>query len=134
MSTVVRFEEKLDVFQNIVVLYRDESGKLFIGNTYYYNGRGTGADWMSVMYAEALPESKGILLGWNWLDDNSPKVTLVPENTAETGVEDFLYAHGLEHDWRSIDYINVNNYQDIETYCKENKLAKGHAIAFGIKK
>ena len=40
MSTVVRFEEKLDVFQNIVVLYRDESGKLFIGNTCFYNGRG----------------------------------------------------------------------------------------------
>ena len=133
MTTVMKFDEKLDIFQNIVVLYRNVNDELFIGNTYYYNGRGIGPDWMSVMYAEAMPEEKGILLGWNWLDENSPRVTLVPEVAAETGVEDFLYAHGLEHNWRSIDYVIVNNYQDIEAYCREHKLQKGHAIAFGIK-
>ena len=134
MSTVVRFEEKLDVFQNIVVLYRDESGKLFIGNTCFYNGRGHAEDWMTFMYEESLPEENGILLGWNWLDDNSPHVTLVPETAAETGVEDFLYAHGLERDWKTIDYIVIKNYQEIEDYCAKNKIEPGCAIAFGIRK
>ena len=89
MSTVVRFEEKLDVFQNIVVLYRDESGKLFIGNTCFYNGRGHAEDWMTFMYEEALPEENGILLGWNWLDDNSPHVTLVPKIKQQLGGKDY---------------------------------------------
>ena len=134
MTEVMKFNEQLDVFQDIVVLYRNVNGELYIGNTYFYNGRGTGPDWMSVMYAEPLPEKNGILLGWNWLDDNSPRVTLVPEEHAETGVEDFLYAHGLEHDWRSIDYMVIRNYQDIEAWFRENELGLGRAVAFGIKK
>lgn len=29
----------LEQYQNVVVLYRDENGALFIGNTYDYHGR-----------------------------------------------------------------------------------------------
>ena len=134
MTTVMKFEENLSVFQNIVVLTRSEDGKLFIGNTYFYNGRGTADDWMSVMYPDALPEDRGIIMGWNYLDENSPAVTLVPEANAETGVEDFLYAHGMERDWRTVDYHVIKSYPEIEQYFAKNRLEAGKTIAFGIRK
>ena len=78
MSESISFSESLDVFQNVVMLYKDKDGNLFIGNTWFYNK--AGHDYMSVMYHLPLPEDKGVMEGWNWLDDNDPRVTLVPEH------------------------------------------------------
>ncbi len=132
MTSTLKFEDSLDAFQNIVTLYRSESGNLYIGNTFFYNGRGVADDWMSVMYKDPLPEENGILSGWNWMDDNSPFVTLVPEENAETAVEDFMYAHGAERSWKDLPYHVIKNYAEIEAYLKHNPLAKGNAEAFGI--
>ena len=134
MSETIRFDQGLEMFQDIVTLYRDTEGKLFIGNTYFYDRKGNDADWMSVMYSDALPEDMDIMLGWNWLDENSPNIILVPEATPETGVEDFLYAHGHERDWKSIDYNVIRSYPEIEAWFKKNELAKGDAVSFGIRK
>ncbi len=133
MSEVVSFEDDLNIFQNVVMLYRDENSRLYIGNTYYYNGRGN-LDYMSVMYKEELPEEKGIMMGWNYLDDNSARVTLVPTDSMCTGVEDFLYAHGKLKDWKSVEYHTVNDYQEIERYVKSHPIKAGQAIGFGIRK
>ena len=84
MSESISFSESLDVFQNVVMLYKDKDGNLFIGNTWFYNK--AGHDYMSVMYHLPLPEDKGVMEGWNWLDDNDPRVTLVPETSMETGI------------------------------------------------
>ncbi|MBQ9327805.1 MAG: hypothetical protein IJ225_04635 [Solobacterium sp.] len=134
MSEIVKFEHGLDIFQNIVVLFRSMDGKLYIGNTYYYNGRGDADDWMSVMYKDALNEENGILLGWNELDDNSPNITLVPEAAAETGVEDFLCAHESTEHWNSLDYVEIHSYPEIETYMNSHVLPNSFAIAFGIRR
>ena len=134
MSEVIRFDQNPEIFQNIVTFYRDEKGKLHIGSTYYYNGRGRGDDWMSVLYEEPVPEENGVLMGWNWLDENSATINLVPTDSAATGVEDFLYSHGLERDWKSIDFVVVSGYPMMEEYLNTHPLDKGCAIAFGILK
>ena len=134
MAELVQFIESPSIFHNIAIFYKDEYQKTHIGCTYFYNGRGVGDDWMSVMYEEPLPDDiDSVILGWNWLDDNSAMVYLVPTDSAETGIEDFLYAHGLEKDWKSIGYVAVKSYPEIEEYIDEHPLETCTAIAFGMK-
>ena len=131
MSEVIKFSDHLEMFQNIVILYRDENGKLFIGNTYYYGGRGN-MDYLSILCKDSLPEEMDIMEGWNWLDDNSPNIILVPEETMEIGIEDFLFAHGMEKNWRTIDYYKIHDYTDIEPFVAAKPIKKGMVVAFGI--
>ena len=128
----IRIEDSLSSFQNIVMFYKDDDGKLFIGNTWFYNR--PGHDYMSVMYHTELPKDMSIMDGWNWLDDNDPRVTLVPEITMEMGVEDFLFAHGHDRNWKSVTYTVIDSYADIEKYLKKNPLKAGGVTGFGIKK
>ncbi|MBR4454949.1 MAG: hypothetical protein IKS32_01850 [Solobacterium sp.] len=134
MSTVMKFDETIDVFQNIVILYRGMNRQLYIGSVFYYNGRGRGDDWMGVFYEDPLPEENGLIMGWNWLDDNSPRVVLVPVPDATVGVEDFLCVHNLEKNWKSIDYHVVKSFAEMEDYVKKNPIPEGQAVAFGIRK
>lgn len=133
MEEVFKFDNNLSVFQNVIVLYKDEAGKRYIGNVYYYNGRG-GKDYLGVFCKDALPENLGVIMGWNWLDDNSPNIILVPEDTMETGVEDFLFAHGKERKWNSVEYHVIDSFGDIDEYEEKNPLKNGEVIGFGIKK
>lgn len=133
MAETIRFDDNLSVFQNVIMLYRDEEGKLYIGNTWFYNRPGDN-DYMSVMYKEALPANMGVIEGWNWLDDNDPRVTLVPEKTMEMGVEDFLYAHGKEKNWKTVTYHVIESYPEIEFFLKSHPLENGKTVGFGLKK
>ena len=63
-------------------------GLLYIGNTDFYNGRLDSDRYMSVMYKDPLPSDMGIMAGWDYLDDNSPTVELIPERNMETGIEE----------------------------------------------
>ena len=132
MGESISFSNSLDVFQNVVIVYRDEQNHLYIGNTWFYNR--AGHDYMSVMYHLPVPKDMDLMDGWNWLDDNDPRVTLVPEITMEMGVEDFLFAHGHDRDWKSVTYTVIDSYADIEKYLKKNPLKAGEVTGFGIKK
>jgi hypothetical protein len=132
MSTVVKFKDNLDEFRNIITLYRDEEGKLFVGNTFSVKGMNHSRDWMSALHREPLPEEEGLILGWNRLDDNLPSMTLIPEETAGMGVEDFLYAHGAGNSWKSVDYNVVRTFADIADWCRRNPLKNGTAAAFAF--
>ncbi len=133
MSETVRFENALNIFRNTVMLYRDDEGKLHIGNTYYYGGGDTSKDYRCVMYRDALPEKTDMMLGWNMLDEAAGSQVVVNENSAEDGVEDFCYAHGLEKNWKSLDYHVVNSYADISAFMKNHSLKNGEVAAFGIR-
>ena len=52
----------------------------------------------------------------------------------ETAVEDFMYAHGLERNWRSIDYTLINNFTDITNALIDSPVKKGEVKAFAMKK
>ncbi len=133
MREMIRFDNALNIFQDTVTLYRDEEGRLHIGNTYCRGVNGEKDGYMTVMYREALPEDTELLLGWNLLDDGSSQ-ELIAEERAETGIEDFCYAHGLERDWRSLDYYVVDNYREISDFVRKNPLKKGEVAAFGIRR
>ena len=128
----IRIEDSLSSFQNIVMFYKDDDGKLIIGNTWFYNR--PGHDYMSVMYHTELPKDMSIMDGWNWLDDNDPRVTLVPEVSMETGIEDFLYAHGKEKDWKSVPYYVIDSYTDIEKELEKHSLKPQEVLGLGILK
>lgn len=132
MNESIRFDENLSVFQNVVMLYKNSENQLFIGNTWFYNK--AGHDYMSVMYHLPIPKKMSVMEGWNWLDDNDPRVTLVPETSMETGIEDFLFAHGHDRDWKTVTYNVINSYADIEKYLKKNPLKTDEVIGLGIKK
>ena len=134
MSETVKFDESLDKFQSVVLLLRTREGALYIGNTYFYDGRGFGPDYLTIMYKEPLPGGMAIIDGWNWLDDNSPRVIMVPEQTMETGIEDFMCAHGFEKNWKDINYHTVNNYSDIESYVKKHPIEKDQIVGFAQKR
>lgn len=129
----INFESDISLFQNVVILLRNSNDELFIGNTYFYNGRLDSDRYMSVMYKDPLPANMGIMAGWNYLDDNSPTVELIPERNMETGIEDFLYAHGMERDWHSIEYHVIQSYPEIESYLVHHPIQKNSVIGFGIK-
>ena len=133
MTEVYLFNKSLSMFQNVVAFFRDADGKLFINNIYFYNVRGDH-DYLSIMCKDPLPENMGLMMGWNWLDDNSPNILLVPEESIETGVEDFMYSHGLEKSWKDIEYHVIDNFSEIESYFSKHTLGKGGVVAFGIKK
>ena len=132
MGESISFSNSLDVFQNVVIVYRDEQNHLYIGNTWFYNR--AGHDYMSVMYHLPVPEDMDLMDGWNWLDDNDPRVTLVPEVSMETGIEDFLYAHGKEKDWKSVPYYVIDSYTDIEKELGKHSLKPQEVLGLGILK
>ncbi|MCI5723525.1 MAG: hypothetical protein MR283_05910 [Erysipelotrichaceae bacterium] len=123
----------LEEYQNVVILYRDEEGALYIGNTYNYHGRTPESQFMSIMYRESLDETKGIMAAWNYLDDHSPTITLVPESEMSLGVEDFLTAHQADLKWDEIEYHEVTSYPKIETYVRLSPVRRKSAIGFVMK-
>lgn len=124
---------ELDAYQNIVTLYKNKEGKVFIGNTLFYD-RGGNNDYMNVMYKEALPEGSGVMDGWNWLDDESAYIILVPEQTAKTAVEDQLYAHGFEGGAEAVSWHEVSSYPAIDAWIRTSPLHAGEAASFCIRK
>jgi hypothetical protein len=74
-----------------------------------------------------------VMMGWNYLDENSPYIILVPERNIQTGIEDFLYAHGREKDWRTVEYHIIEDYTEIDPYLRKHPLKAGQATAFGIR-
>ena len=59
MNTVIKFRDSLDEFRNIVMLYRDENGQLFVGNTFSTSGKNHTRDWMSALHKEPVPDYSG---------------------------------------------------------------------------
>ena len=123
----------LEQYQNVVVLYRDENGALFIGNTYDYHGRTPDSRYLSIMYHESLDETLGIMAAWNYLDDNSPTITLVPVSKMSLGVDDFLTAHNTGLKWDETEYHEVSSYPKIETYVRLSPVRRNSAIGFLMK-
>ena len=132
--TTIRFEKDLSEFQSIVMLYRDEENNAYIGNISFYGGSIPERQCLNILYKDPLPKDRDVMSGWNYLDDTSPKIYLSYCTDMETAVEDFMYAHGLERNWRSIDYILIDNFTDITDALLDSPIKKGEVKAFAMKK
>ncbi|MCH4207679.1 MAG: hypothetical protein LKF79_00675 [Solobacterium sp.] len=133
MVKAVKFEDNLEAFQRIVLIYQNDKGERYLGHTFFYNGR-SGYEYLLFLYKQPLPENMGIMDGWNWLDDNSPSVYTIGESTIQTGVEDFLYANGLEKDWKQIQYYEASDFIAMSKEFNNIGMKNGDVIGFGFPK
>ncbi len=132
--TTISFEQDLSGFQNIILLYRDENNNVFIGNTSFYGGSISERQYLSLLYKDALPKDRDVISGWNYLDDTSPNIYISYSSEMTTAVEDFMYSHGLEKNWRSIQYTLIDNYTDISKAIKSDPIKVGEVKAYAMRK
>ena len=119
MEKVVRFDESLDIFKNIVLLYKDENENTYLGSTISNEEVGHEAKNYIVLYKDALPKDSDYIAGWNYLDDHSSKKYLVYNDLLSVAVDDFLAAHNVDKTWKDVAYETVDSSMDMN-----QKLAK----------
>ena len=59
MIETFRVKTSLDEFERIVLLYKAQDGKTFIGHSFYYGGR-DGSEYLLFLYKD--PQPQGVLL------------------------------------------------------------------------
>lgn len=104
-----RIDFTTEKFDRIVMLYKSE-GEIYLGHSFIYRGR-DGSKYLLFLYKEPLPMND-VLDGWNYLDENSVKITIVPENTHEMAINDFLFAHGgkvVKQSFETVDDFSIMN-------------------------
>lgn len=134
MLETIKSSEQLNEFQNIMLIYKDGEGRRFVGNANFYNGKTDDSQYMAVLYKDEVPKTMSLLDGWNYLEDNSPNVRLAEEPSMQVAIEDFLFAHGLDRDFKTVTYHVIDNYMQLSEYVLNNEIACNEVLAFGILK
>ena len=121
-------------YDDIVLISRDADGRYFLGHSFYYGGR--DSNYLMFLYKDELPlkKDRDLLSAWNDLDDNSFRTVIVSETDNQIAVEDFLYAHGHNRDWKSIAYRSVEDYAQMNEDFAEEKLNPGEVIGYAMLK
>lgn len=132
MERIMRFDGNLDMFKNIVLLYKNDNGETFIGSS--TNKENSINDNHIVLYKDSLPQDRDYLMGWNYLDDNSEKIYFVSEQQSEVSIDDFLAAHRIEKTWKDIDYTVVDSLTEINDILKKNALSDNEVRAYALLK
>ena len=130
MEKTVKFENNLDMFKNIVLLYKDENGNTYLGSSSHNDVGDKDHKNFVVLYKESLPKDKDYISGWNYLDENSNDIYIVYNPYSEVAVDDFLYAHNTDKSWKDIDYTIVENTSDINKTLSNIKLANNEIRAY----
>lgn len=132
MIETFRVKTSLDEFERIVLLYKAQDGKTFIGHSFYYGGR-DGSEYLLFLYKDPLPQG-GLLEGWNELDETSYHITIVGVHDHRIAVEDFLVCHNPELTWEDVIYVLVHDFTEVDSVYKELNPQPGRAYAFVIGK
>lgn len=113
MEKVMSFSDNLDMFKNLVLLYKNDKGETYIGSSKYdENGQDNRKNYI-VLYKDSLPKNQDYIEGWNYLDDHSEKIYLVYNEHSEVAVDDFLTVNKVDKTWKDIDYTVVDSVIDI---------------------
>ena len=131
MEKVIRFDTNLDMFKNLVLLYKNDNGDTYLGSSML---KQDDKDNQIVLYKDSLPKDRDYLMGWNYLDDNCEKTYLVYNQNSEVAVDDFLAAHNVEKTWKDINYIVVDNLIEMNNRLKNEQLDKNEVKAYVILK
>ena len=127
MEKVMRFDDNLNMFKNIILLYKDNNGDIYLGSSDNSNSENKNH---IILYKESLPKDKDYLTGWNYLDDNSEKIYFVYNEHSEVAVDDFLAAHNVDKTWKDIDYRIVDSVKDINNKLTNEKLSNNEIRAY----
>ena len=134
MEKTVRFDDNLDMFENIVLLYKDENGDTYLGSASYNGNEPETRRNRIVLYKNHLPKDQDYLTGWNYLDDNSDKIYLVYNEHSDVGVDDFLAAHSIAKTWKDIEYRIVDGMCGIAEALSGCRMADNEVLAFAVMK
>ena len=132
MEKIISFNKNLDMFKRIVLVYKNEKGETFIGSSFHDSDSEKNFNNYIVLYKDALPSELDCFEGWNFLDDNSDNIYLVPIKHSEVAVDDFLVAHHIDKTWKDLDYNVVNNITEINSEVNNNALQNNEVRAYGI--
>lgn len=130
METIMRFDENLNMFKNLVLLYKNDKGETFIGSSTYNKNEKDNNKSHIVLYKDCLPEDKNYIMGWNYLDDHCEKIYLVNNQYSEVAVDDFLNAHHIDKTWKDISYTVVDSIAQINEILSTAKLANNEIKAY----
>lgn len=134
MEKILRFDGNLDMFKNIVLLYKNEKGETFLGSTMHNENAAENHKNCIVLYKEALPQDRDYVMGWNYLDDHSLKQYLVFNDRVEVAVDDFLVVHNIDKTWQDIDYVVVDNSSEINNKLTHIQLSNQQVYALATMK
>ena len=130
MEKTVRFDGNLDMFKNIVLLYKDENGDTYLGSSSHNVIGDKDHQNFVVLYKDCLPKDQDYISGWNYLDENSNNIYIVYNPYSEVAVDDFLYAHNTDKSWKDIDYTVVNSTSEINKSIAGAKLKNNEIRAY----
>ena len=125
----VRFNDNLDMFNSIVLLYKNEKGETYIGAS-----SNMEKDNYIVLYKNSLPKNVDYLSGWNYLDDHCEKTYLVYNDHSEVAVDDFLAAHNVNKTWKDLEYKVCDNTIKVNEILSNVQLSNNEVQAYATLK
>lgn len=131
MGKVICFKDSLDIFKNLVLVYKNENGEMFLGSSSHNNHADDIHKNSIVLYKDSMPNDKDFIMGWNYLDDHSSKIYLVYNEHSEVAVDDFLAAHNINKTWKDIEYHVVDSINDINDILTNDSLTNNEVRAYG---
>ena len=125
----VRFNDNLDMFNSIVLLYKNEKGETYLGSS-----SNLEKDNYIVLYKNSLPKDIDYLSGWNYLDDHCEKTYLVYNDHSEVAVDDFLAAHNVNKTWKDLEYRVCDDSMQVNEILSNAQLSNNEVQAYATLK
>lgn len=125
----VRFNDNLDMFNSIVLLYKNEKGETYLGSS-----SNLEKDNYIVLYKNSLPKDIDYLSGWNYLDDHCEKTYLVYNDHSEVAVDDFLAAHNVNKTWKDLEYRVCDDSMQVNEILSNVQLSNNEVQAYATLK
>ena len=125
----VRFNDNLDMFNSIVLLYKNEKGETYLGSS-----SSLEKDNYIVLYKNSLPKDVDYLSGWNYLDDHCEKTYLVYNDHSEVAVDDFLAAHNVNKTWKDLEYRVCDDSMQVNEILSNVQLSNNEVQAYATLK
>lgn len=125
----VRFNDNLDMFNSIVLLYKNEKGETYLGSS-----SNLEKDNYIVLYKNSLPKDVDYLSGWNYLDDHCEKTYLVYNDHSEVAVDDFLAAHNVNKTWKDLEYRVCDDSMQVNEILSNVQLSNNEVQAYATLK
>ena len=129
MEKTMRFDGNLDMFNNIVLLYKNDNGDTYLGAS-----ANMVKDNYIILYKNSLPKDTDYLSGWNYLDDHCEKTYLVYNDHSEVAVDDFLAAHNVDKTWKDLEYTVVDNTMKMNEILSNVQLSNNEVQAYATLK
>ncbi|OCN04851.1 hypothetical protein A4S06_10120 [Erysipelotrichaceae bacterium MTC7] len=116
-------------YKSLVMVYFDGENR-YIAHSFIHNGR--EGKYLSILYKDPLPTGD-FIAGWNYLDDNSFSMVMIPEKNQEMAVEDFYAAWNPEMLAQGIEIIEVKGFDEVNRLMTDPEINEQEFVFFGRK-